>query len=66
VVPLQSDQNESSGAAKTGLGANNDTFSFSGLVNHNDQQTLSFSATDSLRGREHAAVRVRALHAAGA
>jgi flagellin len=47
VVPLQSDQNESSGAAETGLGANNDVFSFSGLVNHNDQQTLSFSATDS-------------------
>ena len=36
-----------SGAAETGLGPNNDVFSFSKLVNKNDSQTLSFSAMDS-------------------
>jgi len=38
---------EASGAAQTGLGANNDVFSFKKLVNQGDQQTLSFSAIDS-------------------
>jgi flagellin len=47
VLPTQSDQNEASGSAQTGLGANNDVFSLSKLVNAGDQQTLSFSATDS-------------------
>ncbi len=47
VLPTQSDQNEASGAAQTGLGANQDVFSFSKLVNLGDQQTLSFGATDA-------------------
>jgi flagellin len=47
VLPTQLDQNESSGAAQTGLGATNDVFTFKGLVNAGDQQTLSFNATDS-------------------
>jgi flagellin len=47
VLPTQSDQNEAAGSAQTGLGANNDVFSFSKLVNAGDQQTLSFDATDS-------------------
>jgi len=46
-LPAQGGQSESSGAAETGLGANNDVFSFKALVNHGDQQTLSFSAVDS-------------------
>src|SRR5437667_2763702 len=47
VLTSQPDQIEASGAAQTGLGANNDVFSFSKLVNAGDQQTLSFSAKDS-------------------
>jgi len=46
-LPAQGGQTEASGAAQTGLGANNDVFSFQALVNHGDQQTLSFSAVDS-------------------
>ena len=46
-VPVQSSRMEASGSAQTGLGATNDVFSFSGLRNHGDQQTLSFSAVDS-------------------
>jgi flagellin len=47
VLPTQSGQNEAAGSAQTGLSSNNDVFSFSKLVNAGDQQTLSFSATDS-------------------
>jgi len=46
-LPAQGGQTEASGAAETGLGADNDVFSFQALVNHGDQQTLSFSAVDS-------------------
>jgi flagellin len=46
VLPTQSGQNEAAGSAQTGLGANNDVFSFSKLVNAGDQQTLSFTAND--------------------
>src|SRR5262249_19971834 len=47
VLPTQNDQNAAAGSAQTGLGANNDVFSFSKLVNTGDAQTLSFTANDS-------------------
>ncbi len=63
VLPTQSDQNEASGAAQTGLGANNDVFSFSKLVNQGDQQTLSFSAMDSTGALQATAITLNTTNA---
>lgn len=46
-VTAQSSRVEASGASETGLGDNNDVFSFKALKNTGDTQTLSFSSTAS-------------------
>jgi flagellin len=47
VLPTQNGRVDAAGSAQTGLGSTADVFSFKGLVNAGDQQTLSFSAVDS-------------------